>query len=790
MAGPVISESNAPAAGLPEGVPPLPADATPEQKDAWWFKHVYQGDRMPQLTLRAVVMGGVLGMLMAASNLYTTLAIGWAFGVAITACVMSFVIWSFFRIISGYLFTRIALVLFWLGAATACALGLYTRLSPMLDSLVGGWGAVLAGAACCVVMAIVTGVVVLLWRRLSPMSILENNCMQSTASAAGYSTGSTLATMFGALLLLAEPGPNQTFADIKNWDIQPIWVVVMFTFCTGLMGVFLAIPLKRQMINHEQLRFPSGTAAAETLRSLYSESKESLKKAYVLIVGIAVGGLVGILNTSEGMLRFLDVYFFDKVKALTGFGVRLPEMLPHDGISRYHGVAPAAFGFESSALLIAAGIITRMRVCLSMFVGSALLYFVVGPWLLEKDLLIAGSGWVQQNGVWSYDKTAHVADTIRNIDLNKGGTILRFTVWSLWGGTAVMVFASLTAIALQWKTVARAFTGLGKSSASPHETAQLKAIEVPTSWMIAGMIPITIAMLFVQVVAFNISWWAGLIAVVLSFFLSLVACRATGETDTTPIGAMGKVMQLLFAVLHPGQIVPNLASAGVAANSASSAADLLTDLKSGYLLGANPRKQFIAQFCGVFFGTLVVVPFWFLMIPTREALEKFAAPGTRQWEAVARVLTKGIQQLPLSAQIAICIGAAIGVLLPIIERYIPARHRKYVPSAMGLGLSWVIPFSSAAGFLVGAVIGWLWEVMHKRTALAFSVAIASGLIAGESLIKAIIAMTATAVGLAGATDAPATATPPAPPAIVQPAQPAGASPSALPTGTPATTPPR
>ena len=46
--------------------------------------------------------------------------------------------------------------------------------------------------------------------------------------------------------------------------------------------------------------------------------------------------------------------------------------------------------------------------------------------------------------------------------------------------------------------------------------------------------------------------------------------------------------------------VPNLASAGVAANSASSSADLLTDLKSGYLLGANPRKQFIAQFIGAF----------------------------------------------------------------------------------------------------------------------------------------------------------------------------------------------
>ena len=113
---------------------------------------------------------------------------------------------------------------------------------------------------------------------------------------------------------------------------------------------------------------------------------------------------------------------------------------------------------------------------------------------------------------------------------------------------------------------------------------------------------------------------------------------------------MGKVMQLVFAVLMPRQVIPNLASAGVAANSASSSADLLTDLKSGYLLGANPRKQFIAQFIGVFFGTLAIVPAWYLMIPDAAALEKYPLPATRTWEAVARVLSQGLEALPVSAR--------------------------------------------------------------------------------------------------------------------------------------------
>src|SRR5690242_12546660 len=74
---------------VPEDIPPLPDDATPEQKDLHWYTHMYRGDRMPQLTLRAVAMGAVLGMAMSISNLYTTLKLGWAFGVAITACVLS-----------------------------------------------------------------------------------------------------------------------------------------------------------------------------------------------------------------------------------------------------------------------------------------------------------------------------------------------------------------------------------------------------------------------------------------------------------------------------------------------------------------------------------------------------------------------------------------------------------------------------------------------------------------------------------------------------------------------------
>ncbi|HVZ94790.1 MAG TPA: OPT family oligopeptide transporter [Phycisphaerales bacterium] len=692
--------------GFAPGVPPISPDASPEEKDAHWLKYVYQGDRMPQLTLRAVLMGGVLGMLMAASNLYTTLTVGWSFGVAITACVMSYVIWNAIRAVSG----------------------------------------------------------------VSRMSILENTCMASTASAAGYSTGSTIATMFGALLLMAVIPAGKSSSDVSSWSNQPVWIVAIFTLCTGLMGVFLAIPLKRQMINHEQLPFPSGIAAAETLKSLYSESAEAVHKAYALLAGLLVGAIIGVLKVSDAALEKLTWMgaTFDWIRNTLGFSVRLPELIPENGFAKVdagrftdmglvkddHGSTVWAshlastpgkpligFGFEPSVLLIAAGMIVGLRVSISMLVGSILLYVFVAPPLIGMD-------------------AAHANETgyVPSIELIGGGTIFHVYRWGLWGGTALMVFASLAALALQWKTIANAFRRKGEAQ-SHHgvSEAELKAVEVPFSWMVAGMLPITIAMVILQIIAFDISWWAGIIAVAMSFVLSLVACRATGETDTTPIGAMGKVMQLTFAVLAPKNVVANLASAGIAANSASSSADLLTDLKSGYLLGANPRRQFLAQFFGVFFGTLAILPAWYLLVPDRAALERFPAPATNMWYRVAQVLTEGLDSLPNSAKIAILVGALIGIALPVIEKVmVPKSLKPYFPSAMGLGLAWVVPFANSLSFAIGAIVAWVWGMISKKQRDTFNIPIASGFIAGESLLAAIIAMAATVAGLMASSTPPPT----------------------------------
>src|SRR5204863_3576169 len=112
----------------------------------------------------------------------------------------------------------------------------------------------------------------------TPMSILENNCMQSTASSAGYSTGGTLVSAFAAYIIIND---------------QPMSVPLMlaWVFFIAVLGVTMAIPMKRQMINIEQLRFPSGIAAAETLRALHAKSSQGLRAAKALGLAAVIAAI-------------------------------------------------------------------------------------------------------------------------------------------------------------------------------------------------------------------------------------------------------------------------------------------------------------------------------------------------------------------------------------------------------------------------------------------------------------------------------------------------------------------
>jgi uncharacterized oligopeptide transporter (OPT) family protein len=317
--------------------------------------------------------------------------------------------------------------------------------------------------------------------------------------------------------------------------------------------------------------------------------------------------------------------------------------------------------------------------------------------------------------------------------------------WGLWTGSAMMVAAGLTAFALQWRSLVAALGGMRVSLARAGDRSPdpLARVEVPLSWFVVGTLVSGTGCVAIMHRVWHVPVVYGILAVGLAFLLSLVACRATGETDTNPIGAMGKVTQLFYGWALPQQVEPNLMTAGVTAGAAGAAADLLTDLKSGYLLGANPRRQTLAQAAGILFGTAVVVPAWYLLVPDPSVISgdkaTFTAPAAAVWASVAQLLANGLDSLHGSCRWGIVAGAVVGTGLTLAEKLVPRRLAGRLPSATGLGLAFVIQFHDSIAFLVGAVVAGLCARLRPAAADRYTIPVSSGIIAGESLMGVLIA---------------------------------------------------
>jgi uncharacterized oligopeptide transporter (OPT) family protein len=220
-----------------------------------------------------------------------------------------------------------------------------------------------------------------------------------------------------------------------------------------------------------------------------------------------------------------------------------------------------------------------------------------------------------------------------------------------------------------------------------------------------------------------------------------VAARALAETGINPLGPLGKVTQLTYGAIAPGNIPANLMTACVTAGSACSCGDTIGNLKVGHMLGANPRKQLVAQLFGVLAGALLAVPAYFLLVPDANALggAKFPAPAALVWMGVAKVLSQGIHTLPRSAVLAMVFAFVAGVVIVVIDRLFP-KARPYTPSPTALGIALTLPGSTSLAMFLGALIAWCLERWTPKWSAVYTVPIASGAIAGESIMGVILAV--------------------------------------------------
>ena len=600
---------------------------------------MYQGDHVPQLTARALVTGALLGAVTGVSNLYVGLRIGWSLGVVITASILGWAVWR-----------------------AAERVGLMRR----------------------------------------PPTILEANAMASTASAAGYSTGTTLVSAMAALLLVTgEP--------------LPLWQLMAWLLSVSALGLMVAVPLRRALVVSEALPFPTGKAAAETLRSLYAARSSAgtadagAQQARALLVALAVGAG---LELSTGVAPILAERFGTPLWLALPDAVPTPAMqrvLPWLGVLAAHG-----FVLELSGLLLAAGVLVGWRVAWSLLLGALLCHGVLAPSLHEVGAIASLA----------------YRDVI---------------AWSVWPGATLMVVASLVTFAGHGRRLASSLLARRRSHPRAEATPDpLADLEVPPRWILVGTSAAALGCVVLQVTLFGIPIPVAVLAVLLAAALAVVAARVTGRTDITPMGPLGKLAQLAGGVALPGRVAPNLMVASVTAGAAASAADLLTDLRSGHELGAHPRRQFLAQLAGVLVGVLVTAPvFRYVLAPNAAALDpaRWPAPAARVWASVSAVVGQGLAAIPPSALVATALAAGLALALTALERLRPA-WQPWLPSATGLGLAFVLPAAHALSFFLGGLCVAV-LVRRRPAALAsHAVPIAAGLIAGESLLGVVSALLA------------------------------------------------
>jgi len=210
------------------------------------------------------------------------------------------------------------------------------------------------------------------------------------------------------------------------------------------------------------------------------------------------------------------------------------------------------------------------------------------------------------------------------------------------------------------------------------------------------------------------------------------------------VSGIGKISQLLFAVLQPGNVVANVIAGGVAEAGAQQAGDLMQDLKTGHLLRASPRSQFYGQMIGSLASVFVSTAAYKFYTSVYEIPgPEFAVPSAGIWLNLARLLNKG--SLPSHVvPFMVVFGAVFGLIsaLKVFSSRAIARHRvlrkviPYLPS----GVAFAIGFLNAPSFSLARLIGGY--IAYRATKASrtgeiplFAIVVASGFVLGEGVFS-------------------------------------------------------
>ena len=498
----------------------------------------------------------------------------------------------------------------------------------------------------------------------------ENNLVQTAGTAAGSGVG-FMAVVLAAIDMLNARG----LLDLHLSGLQ----IFAWLAPSGLLGVLLAVPLRKHYIDEENLTFADGTAAGETLLVLDQGPKEAGPRVAALGVGGGISALFCLVRD--------------------GFH-RIPDAIPFAFLSP--NAAALRLGTEVGVLSLGAGMIIGLRVTLSMAMGMVIAWMVLPGPLLRAGL---------------------VPDLTFNLLVQR---------WIMWPATGLMVAGGLAALALKWKVIAKSFRGLGAHDVDAGG-------DFPIRWVAWGAAGCTVVLAAVQRISLGFPIWLSLVSVLLSIVLMLVGIRVLGETNWAPISAMANVMQAVFAVLAPGHVPINMIGSGMSGAVAANGEHLMQDYRAGKIVGSTNKNLTILQLIGVPIGALSVA-IAYPLVRDKYGIggeHGLSSPISVKWAGFAELLSKGFGALPHSALWALGVAFVVGVVLTLLESH--PRLGRYVPSPTALGLGMLIPGFAVIPMVCGGVLQAVWKRLSPKSEDVYNITLASGFITGEALVLLLLA---------------------------------------------------
>ncbi|TGY50212.1 oligopeptide transporter, OPT family [Rodentibacter caecimuris] len=569
-------------------------------------------------------------------------------------------------------------------------------------------------------------------------SILENNMVQTQASAAG--TLSSVIFVLPGLLMMG------------YWNDFPFWQTMLICASGGTLGVLFTIPLRRAMVVNSDLPYPEGVAAAEILKAGNHDKGDSGVK------DIAYGGVLA------GIVAFLTN------------GLRVMA----DGASAWIQTSKAAFqlpmGF--SLALLGAGYLIGIVGGIAMLVGLVLTWGVAVPFFTMSGDMPTDMGLIDfAMSTW---KTK-----VRFIGV---GTIGIAAIWTLLVLMKPMIEGMVHSFRMlksgQSESAHRIDIDLSPKTMIYILIATVALIVISLHHFIAAA-PISpeLSILLVVVCTF--------LAVFIGFFVAAASGYMAGlvGSSSSPISGIGiiSVIVISLVLLSIGNATGlfettdgqkfltelTLFTASIVLTTATISNDNLQDLKTGLLVEATPWRQQVALIIGCFVGALVIAPVLEILYHAygfSGALPRPDMDPTQALSAPQATIMTTISQGIFTNQLEwtyILTGVGLGAVLILIDAFLKkVSNKAFALPVLAVGIGIYLPPSINTPVVVGAVLAWLinrhitkyaartGDKQISAKAERFGTLFSAGLIVGESLMGVILAFIIAASVTSGGSEAP------------------------------------